>query len=288
MRLYPNDLTRGEYHPRVSAYYYKQWVDFRMPFHTHDDVEIMYVISGTCRVDISEASYSLKKGDFMILNANVPHRLVILEGKPCRMLNVEFTFSEQDHSFPSLQEIAAQNEEVAALFAIDEPYLVLRDSVEVYQTLRSLVLEMDDRGRDDNLMARLLLTQLLIHIARLSASSVSLATHQTEMYVKHTMEYIHHHYDCDIQVKDIASAVSLHPGYLHRIFKQLTGQTIMQYLTQFRIDKAKMLLIHTDIPIVEIPEYIGINSRPYFSALFKKHTGCTPRQFRDSAEKKTW
>ena len=42
---------RGEFRPKIVAYYYKQWDDFHMGFHTHDWTEFMYVISGTCTVE---------------------------------------------------------------------------------------------------------------------------------------------------------------------------------------------------------------------------------------------
>ncbi|MEI2406145.1 helix-turn-helix transcriptional regulator [Niallia taxi] len=81
-------------------------------------------------------------------------------------------------------------------------------------------------------------------------------------------------------MKDIASILNLHPGYFHRIFKQHIGCTVMEYLSSVRMDKAKMLLSDTDISISDVPDYVGINSTQYFSALFKKHTLETPLLYR--------
>ena len=103
--------------------------------------------------------------------------------------------------------------------------------------------------------------------------------------MKQSVEYIHHHYDCDIQVKEIAAAVSLHPGYLHRIFKAGMGCTMMDYLMRLRMEKARMLLEQTDIPVIDICSYVGVNSRQYFSTLFKRYTGVTPKAYRQSVMK---
>ena len=102
--------------------------------------------------------------------------------------------------------------------------------------------------------------------------------------MRQATEYIHQHYDCDIQAKDIAAVVNLHPVYLQRIFKSNMNQTLTEYMAELRIEKAKMLLARTDVPIIEIADYVGFNSRQYFSALFKKHTGYSPAAYRKSVE----
>ena len=92
---------------------------------------------------------------------------------------------------------------------------------------------------------------------------------QTELYVKRTVEFMHHNMDRNIQMKDIAAAVNLHPGYLHRIFRNYMQWTPTDYLTMLRMEKAKMLLQQTNIPISEISDYVGVGSRQYFHMLFK-------------------
>ncbi|MNC19886.1 Bifunctional transcriptional activator/DNA repair enzyme AdaA [compost metagenome] len=106
----------------------------------------------------------------------------------------------------------------------------------------------------------------------------------TGLYVKQIIEFLHQNYDQPIQVGDVASAVNLHPGYMQRIFKTRTGKTIISYLTEVRIEKAKMLLLQTDVPILDISDYVGIGSRQYFHTLFKKYTGQTPTEYRNSMD----
>jgi AraC-like DNA-binding protein len=286
--LYQNKLTTDEVHPKVVAYYYKQWKDFWMPYHTHNSVEIMYVIEGNCIVDTADGLFSMKKSDFIVIDANASHRLIVDKESPCRMLNIEFIFTEKESFFPSIKELASENQALATLLQTKEPYIILKDTNDVYHTLKSLVLELDEKDIENDLMIHLLLSQLLIRIATLIIDTRDRVPNQTDMYMKTTIAYIHQHYDYDIKVKDIASAVNLHPGYLHRIFKNHMGCTVIDYLAALRVEKAKMLLANTDIPVIEIPDYIGINSRQYFSAFFKKHTGKTPVEFRNSIEAVKW
>ncbi|WP_100406425.1 AraC family transcriptional regulator [Bacillus solitudinis] len=274
------ELLDRDLHPTVMAYYFKQWLDFQMDNHTHDGIEIMYVICGTSKVTINEESFEMKKGDLVILDATIPHRLHVEKNSPCRMLNVEFIFTNRESAFPSIRELAKEAGEIATLFGPQLTYFVTKDTNDIFVTLKSLVLELDRRQSNQQMMIQLLLAELLIRIARLVDEKEKMIQQPSDLYVKKTIDYIHQNYDCEIQVKDIAAAVNLHSGYLHRIFKANVGQTIMEYLTELRMSRAKMLLMNTDIPIIEISDYVGINSRQYFSTVFKKYTGKTPNDFR--------
>ncbi len=287
--LFQPSLTEGDYHPQVVSYYFKQWNDFQMPFHSHDATEIMYVIAGVCRIEIERnqtaaESMTLKKGEFILVDANVPHRLIVEKDAPCRMLNVEFRFIDRKGMFPSIKDLAGEDGTLVSLLSAPCPYLVLRDPDEVYHVLKRLVLELDSGEKGNGTMMHLLFSQLLIRIARLRKETENTGLQQTDYYVKQSIEFLHHNYDRDIRVKDVASAVNLHPGYLHRIFKLHTGRTLTEYLTGIRMEKAKMLLLQTDIPVTDISDYVGVASRQYFHSLFKKYTKQTPSEFRKSAE----
>ncbi|WP_274653058.1 AraC family transcriptional regulator [Paenibacillus humicola] len=282
--LFDSTWVTGDYRPSINAYYYRQWVDYQMAFHAHCEVEIMYVISGTCTVETRDKPFAMRKGDAILLDAGVPHRLLVGKDSPCRMLNVEFTFSECEGIYPSVKQLAAASPSVNELLACRKPYMLLHDPTETHQTLKSLVMELDGARRDDGLI-NLLISQLLVRVARLAAEKERSGTaRQTEQYVRAAIEYLHQHYDCDIQARDVAAAVNLHPVYLQRIFKRSQQVTMTDYLIHLRMEKAKMLLARTEIPIAEIADYVGVSSRQYFSELFKKSTGMTPAAYRKSIE----
>lgn len=288
--LFKREWLDGDLYPYVLAYYFKQWTDYTMSYHTHDTIEIMYVISGACGIELEATAASaacemtLKKGDFIILDANVPHRLIVDERGPCRMLNVEFDFRERRVAFPSMRLLALEDDFVARLVMEPSSYLLLRDPSEVYQVLKSLVLELDSRGKSISVKTELLFAQLILAIARLHNESGAQGINRVDLYVKQAIEFMHHNYDRDIQVKDIAAAVSLHPGYLHRLFRAQLGKTLTGYLTELRMEKAKMLLRETDVAIADICDYVGVGSRQYFHAMFKKFTNQTPIAYRNSVD----
>lgn len=285
--IFEENLLIGHYSPRIYAYYYKQWKELHMSFHKHNSTEIMYVIQGDCAVEWEEGegkkeTVKLKMGEFILLDANISHRLVV--EKPCRMLNVEFGFEQHTGDYPSIKQLAADEQMLGTMVGTPASYLMLQDPDEVYHILKSLVLELDRRGSDGGPMDRMLLYQLLIRISRLRREVHSTGQQQVEQYVKQSMEFLHQNYDRNIQVKEIAAYVNLHPGYLQRIFKAHSKQSLMEYLTALRMEKAKMLLLHTDIAVADISDYVGTGSRQYFHALFKKHTNQTPIEYRNTMD----
>lgn len=98
--------------------------------------------------------------------------------------------------------------------------------------------------------------------------------------IQKTIKYIENNYDRDISLNDIAEKVYLTPSYLANLFKEDTGETVMNYLTRIRINEAKNYLENTDKKIYQIAEEVGFNNSKYFSRVFKKRTGYTPGQYR--------
>lgn len=93
-------------------------------------------------------------------------------------------------------------------------------------------------------------------------------------------QYVHENYAGHIEIPEVASHVYLSPTYLGLLFKQQTGQTFSEYLTEVRMQKAKELLSDYKLSIKEISHRIGYKDIKYFSKLFKKTIGLKPTEYR--------
>jgi two-component system response regulator YesN len=95
------------------------------------------------------------------------------------------------------------------------------------------------------------------------------------------IEFIHINYNNDaLSLTMISDALNLAPAYLSSIFKRKTGISLNQYITDYRIRKAKKLLEQKCIKVTEITNLIGYRDGNYFSKLFKKCTGMSPSEYR--------
>ncbi len=85
----------------------------------------------------------------------------------------------------------------------------------------------------------------------------------------------------DFDLMNLASMMNLSSGYLSRLFKNLFQKTFSEYLYDLRLERARLLLIGTNMKIYEITEKCGYSDPNYFSISFKKKFGCPPNKYRE-------
>lgn len=96
--------------------------------------------------------------------------------------------------------------------------------------------------------------------------------------------YILEHYASELNAADIAQKHFLNPSYLSTLFKEHTGMNFSAYLEGVRMEKAKCFLANGDQSITKIAMDVGYSDAGYFTKVFKKYSGMTPRQFRETGE----
>ena len=94
--------------------------------------------------------------------------------------------------------------------------------------------------------------------------------------------YIKNHIQDNIAIQDIADELHFNPKYLMRVFKSQTGMGILECITDTRMHKAKMLLKTTSLPVKEIASQVGYTDYAYFTRVFGKEFGISPKEYRNS------
>lgn len=98
--------------------------------------------------------------------------------------------------------------------------------------------------------------------------------------VEQAARFIEQNYYIELDVQTLCDYVNYSRSYLSRVFHKETGFTIPEYINKIRMENAMELLRETALPLREIAASVGIHDSFYFSKLFKKYTGRTPREFR--------
>ena len=96
--------------------------------------------------------------------------------------------------------------------------------------------------------------------------------------------YIHSHYTEDLTLEAAAESMGMSPFYFSRQIKAVTGKTFLEYLTAYRIEKAKKRLLSTEMSVSEVGRSVGYLDSNYFTKVFKRAVGCTPSLYRSGTE----
>ena len=115
-------------------------------------------------------------------------------------------------------------------------------------------------------------------ILSLSVNAEQNSRHQTLQRIK---DYIQANLNRNLTLNEIASSVCYNSSHVSRFFHQMTGQTISQYILQQRMEEACRCLSCENDSIQAISEHLGFDSAQYFSNVFKKYTGVSPRDYRN-------
>lgn len=136
--------------------------------------------------------------------------------------------------------------------------------------------------KEDDLRAYL--TEILLHVIKIRVKNTS---YQYRDIINQATVYIDSHYtDESLSLNQVAKEVNISANYFSAVFSQEMKCTFIEYVTSKRMERAKELLRTTDKRSGEIAQEVGIKDPHYFSFLFKKTEGCTPRDYRTGAKKK--
>ena len=102
-----------------------------------------------------------------------------------------------------------------------------------------------------------------------------------------TMDYIRSNCLRRITLEEIAGEVYLSKSYLSSIFKQETGMSITDYINQARVNHSKKLLTATAMPLIDIANECCFGDQSYFSRVFKKYQGVSPKKYRDDLSQRS-
>ncbi|WP_058992298.1 AraC family transcriptional regulator [Sarcina ventriculi] len=109
---------------------------------------------------------------------------------------------------------------------------------------------------------------------------------QTDIYIKKAIEYIEHNYIEDIKITDIANFIGVNRSYLFTVFKKNLNISPQEFLLNYRMEKAYVLLNNDKLSISDIARSVGYRDPLNFSKMFKKINGVSPKAYREKINMK--
>ncbi|MDB5054654.1 MAG: putative response regulatory protein [Bacilli bacterium] len=202
-------------------------------------------------------------------NSDQIHQIVESWFETVRKLN-SITFEQLFYWWQEFQLIARRWAELY-ISGEDNPAPLQTDDDDFMQ-----IVSLDERGILSLPQLQQEFTRNLIHLSK----RVLLQQHQEFNVIYDIAKFIEKNYKEDISLQDIANHFYLSREYISRKFKLEFGINLSDYLSNIRMEKAKILLLNPHLRITQIAETVGYNDEKYFSKVFKKTTGLSPNEYR--------
>jgi AraC family transcriptional regulator len=235
---------------------------------------VIHLASVTIEQEIDRQLRLIKvyPGDICILPANTLHKCRWIDSTEFLTISVE---SKLINNIANRLN-TAENIEILPIFAQKEPL--------IQQIGLSLLAELQSQESLDsfyvNSLVDILIMRLLKGYGRKIPKNFELVEGLNAFKLKQALDYINDNLDRELRLADIALSLRMSPFYFARSFKQSMGIPPYQYLTQRRIDRAKLLLSNSSLSILEIVQSIGFRTQSHFTRVFREYTGTTPKQYR--------
>lgn len=243
-------------------------------------------LRGSGRLHTTVQSFSVSPGSCILLPAGTAYRWQpdAHTGLQVASVNFDYTdrFADLNHTLRPVPSLRFQQAQILDPVQIDDCPLLndpvcVEDGAGFQETFYSLTTTFSLQGAFCRELLSATMKTLIIGIARSQMSAPE--AHSVHEAVQEMVRYIQHHYREPIDNHTIADRLHFHPVYCNRIFKNGVGQSIHQFLLQYRLRAAMDLLDTTDASIQDVAERVGFPDAAYFSRCFKKKVGQTPSEY---------
>lgn len=251
--------------------------------HWHREVELIYVTKGTISLGIDDVPYKLSEGEIAFIGGGLIHYVLASPGSERFVYQFDLSyFTAGNKENLDLQKLFAEVLPIS-------PQWQREDEATVRRLLEAMNLESEkqETGYQFALRAELfqLITLLLRNVpkqAKQSKKIKKLATQDVLEKLDVIFSYVEAHYQEELTLQNIAEVSGYSSFYFTKFFKKNTGKTFLTFLNEYRIDKAKWLLINSDLPVSEIITQTGFESDKTFYRLFKSSMAMAPLEYRNA------
>lgn len=165
-------------------------------------------------------------------------------------------------------------------FPDNERIFPVGTSMEYERVFKRIIIELQRCQDNYEEMLTLLLRHLLIIFQRELTREQVLKNEYLDHEMDTAMTYFNENYNRDINIEEYATSKGMSVSWFIRSFKKFTGSTPMQFIVALRVNNAQVLLETTNYSINEISKIVGYDNQLYFSRLFHKLKGFSPREYR--------
>jgi AraC-like DNA-binding protein len=246
--------------------------------HTHRFYHMFFVRNGDGKIFVDGKEYTVNKNDVYFCHPEIVHGIIAQSAAPLNTIEIKFTVLD---------------EELLRLLELLQHKIECKPK-SFHFRLEELVMEALYKPKFYKEVVNTGFARLLFELARNDENPFMSHVNEMQETIKggikdkegntfnliKIIDYINENYTEKITLKRLSDIGAISPAHLNKLFKSNFNVSPMQYINNFRISKAKELMMYSDFNITQISELVGFQSVHYFSRYFKNKERITPSEFR--------
>lgn len=255
--------------------------------HAHNGYEFYFVLQGTGSYIVGDQLYPLHAGTLTVIQPNVIHRpFHVLDTDFHRyVLSIDESYMEGLHALCRTTDLSISRFLKAIHPESSHHFLTVQQLDQLQMLLAQLEQTLKNKEPHFELNVLKCMSEFFLLLFGLhnEAANSDSPRSEDEQLISNVLSYLIAHYQEDLHVDDLLELFPVSRSRLFNLFKETTGSTMKQFLSDYRLNKAKRLLGETDLPVTEVAAATGFGDISHFFSVFKKGTARTPKQYRKEA-----
>lgn len=252
-------------------------------WHWHPEVEISLIQTGEMLYKVNHCTYHLKKGDILFGNANVLHSGYMIQNQDCHYISITF---DPKLIYGFQQSIINQKyvEPLTQDFSLPAIHFDFTQSwhTSILESILRIVEKSEQKPDFFEVDITVELLSLWKTILAHRSPSVAYAAHDKIAFdrIRMIIGYIEKNYRDKISLEEVAGQIHLCTSECSRLFKTYMNVSLFTFLQEYRIEKSLDYLMDSSYSITDVASMAGYSDSNYYSKVFAKIKGCSPRQYR--------
>lgn len=257
--------------------------------HAHQTMEIFFVVQGTGTIQAKDRQLDFTDGDIFVFESMQPHQICTgKSGLPFEAISLRFGLSSFINEDVHIFDRAHLDTFSSRMCNCDHKIHHSHGSAAKIQNLLSDIADcLEDEEEGFRYLVRsmvLLLFARIVQYYNEGFAQADLKKTNHRLDVERTMVYIQQNLTDHIALDTLAQIANMNKNYYSTVFRQVTGSTVWDYILHARVELARRYLLENkaELNITEISRLCGFNSTTNFNKTFKKFTGMTPSEYKNS------
>lgn len=255
-------------------------------WHWHPEIELTLITKGQMLYKVNHLSFLLREGQALFGNSSTLHSGYMIENQDCEYLSITFDpklIYGYDNSSVYINYIKpiTQNFSLPAIpFDLSSSWHMT--AIDLIKSIAGTAAEARETYELDIISGLTRFWKLLY--LNISEDNMEMPSDKNNYdRIRKIISYIEENYTTQMTLEDLSQSIHICRSECSRLFKKYMNVSLFEFISRYRIEKSVDYLTNTNYSIVEIASLVGYNDSNYYTKVFRKFKGCSPKQYRKTA-----